>query len=583
MNNTIRLGISGLQRKEIQERYRRNGALTLRKLREFIPVMILTNLSTLLLVSVDGIVVGNFIGPDALSSVNVFYPAIVFIGVISMLVSSGISASLSLCMGRHDQGKLLKVKLASKRLIIIAAIFISAIQVPAVILLINSYHLSPEMYQLTWQYAIGIMIASPFGLVSTVGVYQLQIVGKMKVLMALTMTEGGVNLLLDLLFVGAFKMGVAGAGYGTMAAGILRCLLTILYISRNTDIYHSAGATAGFREIREILSAGLPEAANSLMLALQNYFIMQIILSMLGEEGGAIKGVCTFALSTALVLINGIQNSMRPLTGLMCGSNDWEGLRILLLQCVELNFILVGILTLVCEVFPGLFYLINGVKVIPEHGLFMLRLCALHFIFKGLNALFRLYFTYRGDSTFTTILTVTGNATLPLFAFALSHIISGPWLWGAYLLTELVLLISYLTRYLMKIKADRKEMKEDIGLFYLSLKPSEAVEASRAIRAYADDNGFDKNYSYRIALCTEEMAAYAEKSQKRSDLNLQIMIRFREDGAMFMMLDDGKCIALDNDKELQRLITDNYGLLRKLARSVEYQYVLNMNYSVFTF
>ena len=49
------------------------------------------------------------------------------------------------------------------------------------------------------------------------------------------------------------------------------------------------------------------------------------------------------------------------------------------------------------------------------------------------------------------------------------------------------------------------------------------------------------------------------------------------------MIDDGQCIALDEDTETTRLITNNYGLMRKLAKSVEYQYVLNMNYTILRF
>lgn len=48
-------------------------------------------------------------------------------------------------------------------------------------------------------------------------------------------------------------------------------------------------------------------------------------------------------------------------------------------------------------------------------------------------------------------------------------------------------------------------------------------------------------------------------------------------------MDGGECIALDKDEEKQKLITDNYGLLRKLAKSVEYQYILDLNYTRFTF
>ena len=61
-------------------------------------------------------------------------------------------------------------------------------------------------------------------------------------------------------------------------------------------------------------------------------------------------------------------------------------------------------------------------------------------------------------------------------------------------------------------------------------------------------------------------------------------MRFKgKDEAVFVELDDGKCIALDKNELSQKLVTDNYELLRKLAKSVEYQYILNMNHTRFTF
>ena len=67
-------------------------------------------------------------------------------------------------------------------------------------------------------------------------------------------------------------------------------------------------------------------------------------------------------------------------------------------------------------------------------------------------------------------------------------------------------------------------------------------------------------------------------------VSVEIVIRFKgKNRAVFVSLDDGKCIALDRSETSGRLITDNYGLLRKLAESVEYQYILNMNYTRFTF
>ena len=67
-------------------------------------------------------------------------------------------------------------------------------------------------------------------------------------------------------------------------------------------------------------------------------------------------------------------------------------------------------------------------------------------------------------------------------------------------------------------------------------------------------------------------------------LSIDIMLRFKgKNEAVFVMLDDGKCIMLDKNSETQKLTTNNYELIRKLAKSVEYQYILNMNYTRITF
>ena len=49
------------QRQKILKRFKRTDSLVTKKLLAYIPVMIFTNLSTLLLISIDGIVVGNLL------------------------------------------------------------------------------------------------------------------------------------------------------------------------------------------------------------------------------------------------------------------------------------------------------------------------------------------------------------------------------------------------------------------------------------------------------------------------------------------------------------------------------------------
>ena len=570
-------------RKNFEERFARTGSLTRRKLLEYIPTLILTNLSTLLLVSVDGLVVGNLLGDEALSAVNILYPAVLAIGVISALIANGAATCLSTRMGENDREIILHAKSAVNQLMIAAAVFVSIAQIPVVFWIIRSYHLSSELSWLTWQYAIGIMISMPFGLISTVGVYQLQIVGKMKALMRLAVLEGCVNLLLDLFFVGVLKIGVAGAGIGTAGANVVRCSATVLYLAKKTDIYNCCERKARREDRREILSRGLPEASYSIMLTLQNYIMIRIILVFFGDAGGVITGVCAFSFSLASVLISSVQDSLRPLAGLMTGAEDRTGLRMLMRQSGMLIAVFACAMTLIVELFPGVFYALHGVSAIPEGGLRSLRLYALFFVFRGMNTLFRLYLANRGDTKFSTGLTLLGYATLPIFAFVLTRFLSGPYLWLSYLFTEILIFSLNLWRYRTWLKKDQTSADPSARRLSLTVKPNEAVEASRLIRRWAKENGFPDRIANRVSLCMEEMVAYAAASQKQTDINIQILILFMDNGARFTMLDDGRCIALDEDRETQELIADNYGLLKKLAKSVQYQYLLNMNYTVFEF
>mgnify|MGYP002624393634 CR=1 FL=1 len=557
-----------------------SGELTKKKMVSYFPAMLVTYLSTLLLITVDGLVVSNMCGASALSSVNIFQPATIFIGIISMLVSAGAATRLSSVMGKIDITQLLQTRATLKIIMIVAAIFVTIIQIPIVYIIIDSYHLSPEMNSLVWNYAIGIMIASPFGFISTIGVLQLQIIGKMRVLMGLAALEGGVNLVLDLLFVGPMNMGVAGAGYGTLAANVVRCTTTLIYLIKKTDVFYCGQEKASMREVWAIIQRGIPDAAHSLMNAIQNYAIMYIILSSFGEIGGAIKGVCSFTVSIATVFINSIVGSVRPMCGLFSGAENHKGLGVLMWQGIFVSIILTGGFLAVVELFPSLFYSLHGVTDIPNGGIMSLRLYASYFVFLGINSLFRLYFSNRKIIKFTTTVTIIGSGSLLLFAVIFSNTLPPVYLWLSYLASETIIIIANVIRYIMVIKNDKNSRAENEIDLYLTITPKEAIEASRHIRSYASEHNINRKHAFRAALCVEEMTAYAKNTHKSDTVDIQVMIRFFPDKAILMIIDDGKCIYLDNEKANQKIVTSNYGLLKKLSDTVEYQYVLDLNYTV---
>lgn len=118
---------------EIEEKFFLNGDLTRKKLFSFLPALILTNLSTALLISVDSLVAGNMISADALASISFYSPVANIIGAFTAIISTGS-----------------------------AALIVSLLQIPIVFFIINTYDLSPDMISLMQHYAIGLLIAQGF-------------------------------------------------------------------------------------------------------------------------------------------------------------------------------------------------------------------------------------------------------------------------------------------------------------------------------------------------------------------------------------------------------------------------------------
>lgn len=562
------------------ERFLRDDSLMRRKLLSYLPYMIMTHLSILLIMAVDGIVVGNLVGASALASVSIITPITAAFGVVSVLVASGISTILSTCMGENRLEELRIEKKAAKTLTILSALGLILIEIPVAAVTIKSYQLSPEMRDLVWQYAIGILISAPFGMVSTVCTLEMQILGKTKALTAVSVAEGLINLILDLFFVGVMRLGIAGAGYGTALANAFRCVSSVVYLYRNTDIYKSGDAPLRWKNAGRMLKTGVSEASYSAMSALRCFFLIKILLAALGENSGVIYGVCQFCWNIANMVIISVQSSARPLIGIVTGGGDLRGIKTLVRQSLFLMVLLLGLVTACALIAPELFYQLHSVADLPTYGSFCLRLFSLHFIACGFNAILRLVFANRGDVAYNSAVTVAGYAAMPILAFLLSRIYP-PMLFVAYLITECLLLAFNHRHYRAAMRENMEEAsKEDV--LYLTVSPRDAIEASHAIRRYAQEHGHSERNAYRAALCMEEMIHYAHARRRDAQVHTQVMVKFCKGGCIFTILDDGRCIMLNEDDESKALIS-NYSLIKKIATSVSYQYLLEMNYTVFHF
>lgn len=100
----------------------------------------------------------------------------------------------------------------------------------------------------------------------------------------------GLNILLDLIFVGVLKMGAVGAGIATALAQSVSGILVMLSLLKTTDIYRLRLKRIRFHKasLERIVAIGLPAAVSGGLIALSNV-IIQAQINVFGAQ--AIAGV----------------------------------------------------------------------------------------------------------------------------------------------------------------------------------------------------------------------------------------------------------------------------------------------------
>ena len=566
-------------KKNIENQYKRKDSLIRMKYFEYIPILYIMNLSTLLLMAVDGLVVGNFMGPNALAAVNMFAPISVLLSAYIAIVVNGIADGHSGILVNNNREEINHSKKAVLVVIILSILVLSIIQIPITHVIIHSYDLDEAMHTMARAYASAMLISMPFRLVSDVGAGLLKEFGRMKVLLVLAVLEAIVNLVLDIVFVKVFNLGLYGTGIATVLASTTRAFITLIYFKTKTDMFDLEGEKIKWQYVKDIVVGGLPYTVGILSSALHSYLMLKLAIYLFGNDGGVIMGVCNMCTSLATVFIVSCADSNGPLMGIFLSMGDRVAMRNAMKIAIRQILVCVGFLTLLIELHPEWFYHIHGVQDIPEYGIIALKFNALFYVFFGCNVLFEAYFIDRHRARITVRHTLLGDLSIPVLAFLLFKMFGKPYLWLSDFIVEFLTLLAYLRHYFfIVIKEEIKEiMNSDI--MYLEVEPEQAENASQSIIKYAEDKKYSDILSNHLALCMEEMVEYAVKSQDTLRIHIQIVINFFKNGARFVMLDDGRCIHLDKIKSNGEIITNNYELVKKVAKSYKYQYLLSMNHT----
>ena len=244
---------------------------------------------------VDGYFVSNFVGKTAFAAVNLVWPVIMIFGCFGFMIGTGGSALVGKTLGEEDTKLAQRYFTMLTLLTVILGMILSVIGIIAMPEIARLLRATEEMMGdciLYGRIMIGLNIAFMLqyffqSLFVTAGKPQLGFI--------VTIAAGVTNILLDALFVAAFRWGIAGAAWASVIGECVGGILPLLYFARSNDSpLHFVRTKLELVPLRKACMNGSSELMSNISANVVAILYNLQLLHYAGENGVAAYGVVMY-------------------------------------------------------------------------------------------------------------------------------------------------------------------------------------------------------------------------------------------------------------------------------------------------
>jgi putative MATE family efflux protein len=228
---------------------------------------------------VDTIIVGKYIGKEALASVGASFPIIFTIIALVIGIGSGASVVISQYFGAKDEENVRKAVDTLNIFLLITGLVISLTGVLVSRWIFTLLQLPEELMEsaITYLniYLSGMIVFFGFNSVTSI----LRGVGDSKNPLYYLIVATILNIGLDLLFVIVFKWGIAGAAWATVISQAVAFIIAIIHVNKKHSVIRLAiiGVSFDWAIFKQSIRIGLPTGIQHTFVALGMMALMGIV------------------------------------------------------------------------------------------------------------------------------------------------------------------------------------------------------------------------------------------------------------------------------------------------------------------
>lgn len=577
----------------------RNDYIVRKLYYSFVTVSILSALTATVGMLIDNIIVGRYLGSDALGAMGVVGPVSLLLSAFGNICSGGGTARASQAVGRGDKEQVCRIFTVTMLFAFLAGMTLTAAGLAFTPQITDILGAKGVLKGLTEQYLYGYF----FGALPTVMLTALmgfvRVDGSPRLPVICIAVMSVCNIALDLIMVLVLHKGMLGMALATAVSYYIAFLTGCSHFISKRSTLKLVRVRGIAKELSATIVTGAPTAISRISDTLKVMILNNLMVTVVGVGAVTALNVRTQANNIVGALIVGIGQAVIPVVGMFYGEEDRTALRDTLKTTLKMGLVLSGTVALALLIFPSSLTNAFGVAdpKIMEMSNTAVRLFAVGMPVALLNAILMNFYQSTGKTGLATVICVLQSLVYTVvMAFILIRPMGSTGVWIAFLLGEvctLITIVLYVTRrngkfslgisaYMLLEEGFGGDPKDRLELS-IGNSMDEVMSVSTDIYKLGRSHNIDEKMLNEISLCIEEMAgnvvrhAFRPGEKKWFDVLIldkpdSVVVRMRDNGAAF---DPWRYINTAGDpKKGERF---GIRIIASLASQVDYSRNMGLN------
>ena len=345
---------------------------------------------------VDGFFVSNFAGKTPFAAINLIMPFVMVIGGMGFMIGTGGTALVSKVLGEGDRKKANEFFTMMIIVVLILAAVVSALGIAFIRPVAKFLGADEQMMGYCVVYGRIVIGFSAAFMLQNVFQSFLIAAEKPKLGLITILAAGCTNMVLDALFVGVFKWGVAGAA---VATGISECvggfIPLIYFILPNKSLLRVVKTKLDIKAILQACGNGSSELMSNISSSVVGMLYNIQLGRLAGENGIAAYGVLMYVQFVFIAIFIGYSIGVAPIIGYNYGAQNYAELKSMRKKSMLIMGVLGVILSAVafCFAKPLAKIFVSYDAELLDLTVHAFKIYAIHFLLCGFNVFASSFFT----------------------------------------------------------------------------------------------------------------------------------------------------------------------------------------------